>query len=149
MLALSIPSEWNLPDSPRFSTSPPHVPFSFRRSANRVQRHRNVSVVFNEFSIVTGEAQEASDVLTVLRLRPIHHGTSLMLLGVDAVRVNVKAAKINFLTSPGAFCMFGLWTMFCQQSKHFPDMYDMFCQGTAGNHNIVKVYDDEFAFHWF
>jgi len=32
---------------------------------------------------------------------------------------------------------------------HFSDMYDVFCQGTAGNHNIVKVYDDEFAFHSF
>jgi hypothetical protein len=72
-----------------------------------------------------------------------------MLLGVDAVLVNVKAAKINFLTSPGAFCTFGLETMFCQQSKHFSDMYDVFRQGTAVNHNIVKVYDNEFAFHWF
>jgi len=58
-----------------------------------------VSVVFNEFSIGTGEAQEASDVLTVLRLRPINYRMSLMLLGMDAVLVNVKAAKINFLTN--------------------------------------------------
>jgi hypothetical protein len=27
-------------------------------------------------------------------------------------------------------------------------MYDMLRQGTAVNHNIVKVYDDEFPFHW-
>jgi len=26
-------------------------------------------------------------------------------------------------------------------------MYDMFRQSTAENHNIVKVYDDELAFH--
>ena len=108
-----------------------------------------MSVVFNEFSIVTGEAQEASEVLTVLRLRPIHYRTSLMLLGMDAILVNVKAAKINFLTSSGVFCTFGLETMFCQQSNHFSDMYDVFRPGTAVNHNIIKVYDDEFAFHWF
>jgi len=108
-----------------------------------------VSIVFNEFSIVTAEAQEASDVLTVLRLRPIHYCTSLMLLGVDAVQVNVKAAKIIFLTSPGTFCTFGLETMFWQQSKHFSDMYEVLLRGMAVNDNIVKVYDDEFAFHWF
>ena len=99
MLALSIPSEWSVPESPRFSMSPPQVPCSFQRCANRAQRHRNVSIVFNEFSIRTGQAQEASDVLTILRLRPINHRMSLMLLGMDAVLVNVKAAKINFLTS--------------------------------------------------
>jgi len=72
---------------------------------------------------------------------------SLMLLGVDAIIVNVKATKINFLTSPGAFCTFVLETMFRQQSEHFSDMYDVFRQGTAVNHDMVKVYDDEFAFH--
>jgi hypothetical protein len=95
--------------------------------------------VFNEFSIVTSEAQEASDLLTVVRLRPIHYCTSLTLLGVDAVLVNVKAAKINILTSPGAYCTFGLETMFCQQGKHSSDMNNVFGQGTAVNHIIVNV----------
>jgi len=27
-------------------------------------------------------------------------------------------------------------------------MYDVFRQSTAVNHNIGKVYDDEFVFHW-
>ena len=72
-----------------------------------------------------------------------------MLLGVDGVIVNVKATKINFLTSPSAFCMSRLETMFCRQSKHFSDMYDVFRQGIAVNHIIIMLYDDEFAFHWF
>jgi len=28
------------------------------------------------------------------------------------------------------------------------DMRNMLCQGMAVNHNIVKVYDEEFSFHW-
>jgi hypothetical protein len=35
-----------------------------------------------------------------------------MFLGMDAVLVNVKAAKINFLTSPGTFSTFGFEAMF-------------------------------------
>jgi hypothetical protein len=27
-------------------------------------------------------------------------------------------------------------------------MYDLLSQGTAVNHNIVKVSDNEFPFHW-
>jgi len=106
-------------------------------------------MVFDESSSVTGEAQEASDVLTVLGLRPIHSRTSLLLLGLDSVLVNVKAAKIKFLASPGAFCTFGHETTLCQQSKHFSDMYDVFRQGMAVNQNIVKVYNNEFACRWF
>ena len=108
MQALSIPGEWRVPDSPWFSVSPPHLPLSLRRSANHVQWHRNVSIVFNEISIVTGEAQEASDILDVLRLRPNHYRTRLMLLGVDAILVNVKDAIINSLMSPGAFARLAL-----------------------------------------
>jgi len=107
MLAFSIPGKWCVPDSAWFPISQPYVPFSFGRSANRAQWHRNVSLEFNGLSIVTGEAQEDSDILTVLRLRPIHYRTSRILLGVDAVLVNVKVTKIDFLISPGAFCMFG------------------------------------------
>jgi hypothetical protein len=69
--------------------------------------------VFNAFSIVTVEALEVSDVFTVLTLRPIHYHTSLMLLGVSAIPVNVQAAKINFLTNRGTFSTFGLEIMFC------------------------------------
>jgi len=112
MLAFSIPGEWSALNLPRLSTSPPNVPFSFGRCANGVQRHCNVSVVFNEYSVVAGETQEASDVLTIFRLRPIHYRTCLLFLGMDAVLVNVKAAKIDFLTSPGTLCTFGLEAMF-------------------------------------
>jgi len=114
MLAFSAPCKWSAHDPPELSTLPPNVRFCFRPSANSIQWHCNVSVVLNEFSIVTSESQEASDVLTVFRLRPIHYHTSLMFLGVDVVLINAKAAKINFLTSPGAFCLFGLETMLCQ-----------------------------------
>ena len=31
---------------------------------------------------------------------------------------------------------------------HFSCMKDVFRQGATVNHNIVKVYNDEFAFHW-
>jgi len=147
MLAFSIPGEWSALDLPWLSTSPPNVCFSLRRGASGVRRHCNVSVVFNEFSIVTGETQEASDVLTILRLRPICYRTCLVFLSVDAVPVNIKATKIDFLTSPGTFCMFGFETMFRQWGKHFMDMYDMFRTGTAVNHNLVEVHHDEFAFH--
>jgi len=47
-----------------------------------------VYIVFNEWSTVTSEALEASDVLAVLRLRPILYKMGLMFLGVDAVGVN-------------------------------------------------------------
>ena len=113
MLAFSVPSKRSALDPPRLSTSPSDITISFRRDANSVQRHCNVSVVFKELSIVSSEAQEASDVFIVFWLRPIHYRMSLMLLGVDALLVNNKAAKIDFLTSPGAFCSFGLETMFC------------------------------------
>jgi len=81
-------------------------------SANGVQRHCNASVVLNEFSVVAGETQEAFDVLTIVRLRPIHYRTCRMFLGVDAVPGNVKAAIMDFLTSPGTFCTFGFEAMF-------------------------------------
>jgi len=71
-----------------------------------------------------------------------------MFLGMDAVLVNVKAAMINFQTSAGRFCLFGIMTMFGYESKHLLDKYDICCKGMAVNCNIVKVYDDEFAFHW-
>jgi hypothetical protein len=71
-----------------------------------------VSIVFTEFSTVAGETQEASDVLTIFRLRPMHYCMCLMFLGVDAILVNVKAAKIDFLTSPGTLSTFGFEAMF-------------------------------------
>jgi hypothetical protein len=147
MLAFSVLSERSMPDSPWFFTLPRHIAFSFRRCTIRVQWHCTVSAVFEEFSIVSGDTQEASDVLTVLSLRPIHHCASSMILGVDAILVHIKAATIDFLTSTGPFCTLGLETVLCQKSKHFFDMYDVFCQRMAVNHNIVKVYNDEFGFH--
>jgi len=126
----------------------PTSPLSVQRRANGVQRHCNVSVVFDEFSIATGETQEVSDVLTIFRLMPTHYHMCLIFRGVDAVLANVKATKIHFLTSPGTFCTFGFETMFRQQGKHFADMHDMFRQGTAVNHNIIQVHDDESVFHW-
>jgi hypothetical protein len=35
-----------------------------------------------------------------------------MFLGVDAILVNVKGAKIDFLTSAGTFCTFGFEVVF-------------------------------------
>ena len=70
--------------------------------------------VFNNFSIVTSETQEASDVLTIVRLRPIDYRMCLMFLGVDAVLLNLKATKIDVLTNPGTVCTFGFETTFCQ-----------------------------------
>jgi len=68
--------------------------------------------VFDEFSLVAGDTLEPSDVLAIFRLRPIHYRTCLMFLGVDAVLFNVKAAKIDFLTSSCTFCTFGFEAMF-------------------------------------
>ena len=112
MLAFLVPGEWGAEDLLRLSTSPPNVPFSFRRSADGVQRHGDVSVVFNEFSIVTGEAQEASDVFTIFRLGPIHDRTGFMFLSVDAVLVDVKPTEVDFLMSLGAFRTFSFKTVF-------------------------------------
>ena len=147
MLAFSVPSKLSTHDPPRLSTLPPNALFPCRQGAHGVQWHCNVSVVFNGFSIVTSEAQEASEVHTVFRLRPIHYCMGHKFVGVETILVKAKAAKIDFRTSPGAFCMFGLVTMCCQYGKHLSDMYHVFFQGTALNHSIVKVSDDEFAFH--
>lgn len=43
--------------------------------------------------------------------------------------------------------MFGIETMFRKQSKHFLELYNVFCQGMALSRNIFKIYEDEFAFH--
>jgi hypothetical protein len=83
--------------------------------------------MFNEFSIVTGEAQETSDVLTVFRMGSIHDCTGFMFLGMDAVLVNVKSTEVDFGTGPGAFSMFNLETVFLQQVQHFSDMYKVLC----------------------
>jgi hypothetical protein len=69
--------------------------------------------VFNEYSVVACETLEASDVLTIFRLRPIQYHMWLMFLGVDAVLVIVKPAKIDFLTSAGTFCTCPFKAMFC------------------------------------
>ena len=113
MLAISIPGEWSALD-PRLSTSPPNILISHGRGANGVQWHSNVSIVFNELSIVTGETQTASDILTIFRLRPIHYLMCGMFVGVDAVLLDVKAATIDILTCPGTFYMLGFQTMFRQ-----------------------------------
>jgi hypothetical protein len=113
MLALSITGEWSVLDIPWFAKSLQNVPISFRRCANRVQRYCKVSILANEFSVVAAESQEASDVLTILRLRPIKYRTWLLFLGVDAAIVKVRATKIEFLTSQGTFCTFGFEAMFC------------------------------------
>jgi len=106
-----------------------------------------MSIVLNYFSIVAGEAQKASDILTVVRLKPIHYHTALVFLGMDSILPNLKVATVDVLRSPGVFCMFGLDNIFRLQDKDFSDIYDTFRQSTAVNHTIVKVYDDEFAFH--
>ena len=107
-----------------------------------------MSVVFNELAIVSSEAQEASDIHTVFRLRPIHYCMGLMFLSMDAVHVNIKATVVDIQTSPGLCCMFGSETVFWQKCMHFSDMYNVFHQSMAVNHIIVKVYHDEFVFHW-
>ena len=135
-------------DLPRLCMLPPEVSFSLQRGANGMQRHSNVNLVFNEFSIVTGDTQKATDVLTIFRLRPIHYCMGLIFLGMDAALVNVKAREIYFRTSPGTVYTFGFETIFRQKGKHFTDMYDMFPQGTAENNHIVEVHDNEIAFYW-
>jgi hypothetical protein len=74
-LALSIPGEWSVLDHSRRSTWPSNVPFSIRSGANGVQPHCNISLGFNEFFSVAGDTQEASDILTIFMLRPIHYRT--------------------------------------------------------------------------
>ena len=133
-------------DLPPLSTSPANVPFAFRRVTNGVQRHCNVSVVFAEFTVLAGETQEATDILTIFRLRPILDHMYHIFLGMDAVLVNVKDAKINFLTSPGTFRTFGFEAMLCEYCKRFTVMYDMSRHGTAVKYNIIKVYHDECSF---
>lgn len=71
-----------------------------------------------------------------------------MFLGLDAVHVNIKATKVDFPTSPGAFRTFGLDTIFCQVGKDFTDKSDAFYQSMAVNHNIVTVYNHELVSHW-
>jgi hypothetical protein len=122
MLAFLVPGEWGAEDFLQLSTSPPNVRISFRRSADGVQCHGDVSVVFNQFSLVSGKAQEVSDIFAVFRLGPIHDCTGFMFLGVDAVLVDVKSTEVDFLTGPGAFHMFSFKTVFRQQVQHFADM---------------------------
>jgi hypothetical protein len=65
-----------------------------------------------------------------------------MFLGADTVLVIVRAAKIDFLTSPCTIYTFGFEAMFRY-------IYDIFPQGMSVNHTIVKVYDNELLFYWF
>jgi hypothetical protein len=44
--------------------------------------------------------------------------------------------------------MFSLEIVLRQQGQHLLDVYDVLCQGLAMYHNIVKVYNNEFAFRW-
>ena len=148
MLAFSVPGEWSVHYSPKVSTSPPTVPFLIRRVANGIMGQPNVNIVFNTLSMVTSDAQEASDVLNVVRLRPMEHHTGLIFLSVEAVLVKVKATKVDFLTCQGTFGTFGLETMFCHEGKHISDMHDVFCHCPAVNHHIVLVCDDEYVLHW-
>jgi len=104
MLAFFVPSIWSEHDSHWVSTLLPIIPCYVWWGANRVQRLCNVSILFNEFSLVTSEAQEASEVLTTFRLRGIHYHTGLMVPGADTGPVNRNAAKIDFLISLGTFC---------------------------------------------
>jgi hypothetical protein len=56
-------------------------------------------------------------------------------------------ATADVLITPGAFSIFCLDIIFHLQGKRFSDIYDTFCQVKSVNHNIIKVYDDEFPFH--
>jgi hypothetical protein len=85
-----------------------------------------VNVVFNEFSIVTGEALEASEVFIVFRLWPFHDNRGCMILGVDAVLVDVTSTEVDCLTSSGAVGMFSFKAVFPQPVQHFLDMSDVF-----------------------
>jgi hypothetical protein len=57
----------------------------------------------NESYILTGEAQESSDMGTVFRVNTIHYRIGLMFLGDNVSLVNGKAFIVNYLTCPGAF----------------------------------------------
>jgi hypothetical protein len=91
-------------------------------SADGVQRYGDVSVVFNELFIVTGDVQEGSEVFTVVRLRPILDRTGFMFLDVDAILVNFKSTEVDLLKGPGTFWTVSFKTMFRQQVQHFSDM---------------------------
>jgi hypothetical protein len=143
----NIVVEWSVAYHPQLSMSSPNISIFHARGANGIQRHCNVSLVFNELCIVTSQTQEASDILTIFRLRPIRYSTSHGFLGVHAVLLNIKGTKIDMLKRPGTFCTFGLDIRFFQEVKYFTDRKSMFCEGTAMNHNIVKVHDIEFVFH--
>lgn len=108
MLGFSVPGESSAPDLPLLSMSLPNIFFSLPRATDGIQWHCNVYIVFNEFCILTVEPQEASDIFTIFGLRPMHFCNGLMFLGVDAIIVNVKGTKIDFLTSPGTFRTFGI-----------------------------------------
>lgn len=82
---------------------------------NLIQPNSNLSVVFNKFSIVTGDAQGASEVSTDFRLRPFYNHMGHRSLDVGAILVNIKALKVNLLTNTESSQKFGLENIFCCQ----------------------------------
>jgi len=98
--------------------------------------------------MVTVQAQDTCDIITVFTLRPIHDCMGSMFLGVDTVLVDIKVTKVDCLTTLGLFCTFSIKTMICQQGKHILDMDDMSQKGTAVNSNYAKVCNDEYTFYW-
>jgi len=105
-----------------------------------VKQHCNVRVVTNESLIVTGEAQEASNILTLVSLWPINNCMCLMFLSVEAVHVNVNAAEVDFRTCRGTVCTSGCAMNFLWQCNPFSDMYYVFPLRLAVIHTIVKVH---------
>lgn len=100
MLEFLVEGEWSVKHLHRLSQSLSNVLISFWRPVDGVQQYDNLSVVFNEFSTVTGELQEASDIITVFRLGPIHDHKGLMFLGVDDVLRNVRSPEIDCMIGP-------------------------------------------------
>lgn len=147
MLAFSVPGAWGVYDLPPLSTSLPNTACSIQECTNRVQQDCNLSIVFNEFSVLTGEAQNASNIHAVIRLQPIPDCMGLIFLCVDAILVTAKEEKVDFLTGQGTFCTFGHETMFHQFGKYISDMCNIFFQAMALNLDIVKVQYNEVAFH--
>jgi len=122
MLPLCIPGARRAADLPQLTTSPPNIPDTIRRRAHSVQWHRSVCIVSNEISMVPWEPQEASDVLTIVRFRPIDYYTGYMLLGVNAIILNISATKLFILTIPHKCCMFSHETVFLQQCRHISEI---------------------------
>jgi len=72
MLSFPVQGKWSAHDLPHLTTSAPHIPISILKGANSVQRECDVSILFNDLCMVTGELRKASDVGTIFLSKPVY-----------------------------------------------------------------------------